>query len=390
MTFSFLRFPVTIGSSFWTMGILFSLSRLSEPILMVEWILVMGFAIFVHELGHALAFRHYGYDAVIALHGLGGHTSPLGRGQTLTPAKDAVVSFAGPFFGYLLAAVVWGVTKVVDIPAEPGIWSVLVGDLLWVSAGWSTLNLCPILPLDGGHLMHAALRHKLKWRADLPAHVISVIVAIGAMVASGMAGWQWTLYMTAWFTASNLQSVVQIYKARGKKAPPPRKNKPEPARPASSVEALTARGTGPQPTTLSEPLIQARRLALATWITKDELERAAEIARELPDAVLGSDLLRDLADAAFARRAWSLAEIASARRLIGLADPDGGVQAAAAATLDNRIDDAFAWLERALAAGWSDRTAIEKSERFAPLRADPRWSQVMDPAIAPSATTDES
>ena len=76
MTIRVLGFPITIGVAFpLFMVILGYISRL-EGIQLVIWVVFGTFAILVHELGHALAFRRYGLESSIQFWGLGGLTIP--------------------------------------------------------------------------------------------------------------------------------------------------------------------------------------------------------------------------------------------------------------------------------------------------------------------------
>jgi hypothetical protein len=77
-----------------------------------EWIVLGGLSIAVHELGHAFPFRAFGVAPRIRLHGWGGET----HGATLTPARDVVVSAAGPLTGLAIDGVVWLAATLGSIP----------------------------------------------------------------------------------------------------------------------------------------------------------------------------------------------------------------------------------------------------------------------------------
>jgi len=67
--------PVKIDPSFLIICAMLAYSRLSVPALLVEWLIVIFVSILVHELGHALVVRSYGLSPQITLYSMGGLTS---------------------------------------------------------------------------------------------------------------------------------------------------------------------------------------------------------------------------------------------------------------------------------------------------------------------------
>ena len=106
ITIRVLGFPITMGWAFPAfLAFLGYISDLSG-IELVVWVVFGTFAILVHELGHALAFRRYGLESSIAFWGLGGVTIPndQGRAARLPDRQWLVVSLAGPGVGLVLGA----------------------------------------------------------------------------------------------------------------------------------------------------------------------------------------------------------------------------------------------------------------------------------------------
>lgn len=180
MSFRLFGFDVEIQFGFWlTAGLLgLGLLRSDTPFAIVVWILVVLVSILVHELGHAFAIRRHRIDPVISLHWMGGTTSwrmvtPLTRGDRI------IVSLAGPFAGFGLAFVVWLIGKVVPdgIGSLPLLAIIAYEQLLWVNVIWGIINLLPVLPFDGGHVLEEALGPK-RVRTTM---IIST--SIGALVA---------------------------------------------------------------------------------------------------------------------------------------------------------------------------------------------------------------
>jgi membrane-associated protease RseP (regulator of RpoE activity) len=117
-----------------------------------EWIVLGGLSIAVHELGHAFAFRAFGVAPRIRLHGWGGET----HGATLTPARDVVVSAAGPLTGLAIGGVCGWQRHSARSRRASGRdrW---VAALVWINVGWSVFNLLPIRPLDGSAIARTVL-----------------------------------------------------------------------------------------------------------------------------------------------------------------------------------------------------------------------------------------
>ena len=109
----------------------------------VEWVVLAGISILLHELGHAAAYRRFGVQPSIRLWSFGGLT----YGEALTPARSVVVSLAGPVTGLLVgvavAAVSWVVESVVNTGSPE--FEEVVADLLYINIAWSLFNLLPVL-----------------------------------------------------------------------------------------------------------------------------------------------------------------------------------------------------------------------------------------------------
>ena len=106
-------------------------------------------ALLVHELGHAVAMRLFGYrDLQILFSPLIGAVAS-GRKQDVAPWQEIVVLLAGPVpgivAGTLILAMGWG---------EPGGWIRDGANMLLLL---NYLNLLPIVPLDGGRVLSIVL-----------------------------------------------------------------------------------------------------------------------------------------------------------------------------------------------------------------------------------------
>lgn len=174
LRFSIAGIPVRVHPLFWLIAILFGSS--SNGILsLLTWVAAIFVSILIHELGHAFAMRRYGQGSQIILHFSGGLTVPesvsWGGGYAsvaITANQQIFISLAGPFAGFLFAALVLAVSMaaggtvipnfifgfipfpIVFLPVGGEILNSLIMNLLWVSIFWGFINLMPIHPLDGG------------------------------------------------------------------------------------------------------------------------------------------------------------------------------------------------------------------------------------------------
>lgn len=128
---------------------------------------VMLFAIVVfHELGHALAARHYGVETRdITLYPIGG-VARL-QASRFTPVQEMVVSAAGPAVNFLLAGIAWVLAPAL---ATTPLTFFLISQFFVYNLGLGLFNLVPAFPMDGGRILRAYLsRRQGHTRATLTA-----------------------------------------------------------------------------------------------------------------------------------------------------------------------------------------------------------------------------
>jgi len=179
--FQVLNFPVRVHFSFFLVAVLFGLS-LGNLILLAIWVAIVFFSILIHELGHAVVGEYYGRSPQIELYAMGGLTIPT-RYSLLTYPKEIFISFAGPLAGFLLGGIIYGLLQVLPPITNPYA-SFVFSTLLWVNIGWGIINLIPILPLDGGHIMRS-LYHWLKNPYDeRTPRIISIVFGLLAIAAA--------------------------------------------------------------------------------------------------------------------------------------------------------------------------------------------------------------
>lgn len=173
LNFRLLGFPVRISPWFWVIAAFLGAS--SKPQTLVLWILAMLVGIIVHELGHALAMRYYGFQPEIILHGAGGlttyNTDNYINRRFLTNRDKIIIDGAGPGAGFLLFALIglglyaigvnpfnfvfFGMSdeenrSLFQFLSYPVI--LFTGQFMYICLFWGILNLMPIYPLDGGQI----------------------------------------------------------------------------------------------------------------------------------------------------------------------------------------------------------------------------------------------
>ena len=173
LNFSLFGMPVRVHPFFWLVAVILGPLR-SGAAEVVIWVLAVFLGILIHELGHALTMRAYGFYSWITLYGFGGLASCDPRGGYQSRGSDTVrqivISAAGPGAGFLLAGllaagiVATGYGLVYQLGAPFGllvgttevIWrpqlSRFLNHLLFVCIAWGILNLLPVYPLDGGQI----------------------------------------------------------------------------------------------------------------------------------------------------------------------------------------------------------------------------------------------
>lgn len=175
LRFSFFGFPVIIHWVFWiTMAMLGGAIGADTPEEMqrvLAWVAAGFLSVFVHEMGHALAMHHYGARQVhVVLHGFGGYAVSE---KVFSRSQNFFVSGAGPFLQIAAGVAMWWVMDAWQPDSKAGVH--FMRSFVNVSLFWAVLNLFPIVPLDGGHIMQAVLGP----RRQKITLTISLVCALG-------------------------------------------------------------------------------------------------------------------------------------------------------------------------------------------------------------------
>lgn len=170
LRFSLLGIPVRVHPLFWFISLVLGLGATGgEVTAVLIWIGVVFVSVLVHEMGHALVAKYYGWPPSITLYGMGGIASY--RPTYYSTSSRVNISLAGPLAGFLLAALLIVLVRASghDLLFE---WSreglaidtdyarridEMLRYLLYVNIFWGLINLLPVLPLDGGHVARELL-----------------------------------------------------------------------------------------------------------------------------------------------------------------------------------------------------------------------------------------
>lgn len=148
------RIPILIFPAFWIFSCLIAFFISGGKVApMCMWVGIIFVSVLFHEFGHALTASCFKRKCHIELVAMGGVTHH--DGVPLSFWKQFLITFNGPFFGFLLGLSAYFIAEM------PQITSLLlkaflmnVRDINWF---WTAVNLLPILPLDGGQLLRILL-----------------------------------------------------------------------------------------------------------------------------------------------------------------------------------------------------------------------------------------
>lgn len=180
LCFSVAGIPVRVLPTFWLGAVLMGSGLLDGGhfSLLLIWIACLFVSILVHEMGHAVMARAFGWPPQVYLYHFGGLAmySPH-YGHTMQ--KSIAISLAGPVAGFCLYGAVWSTTHLVHPRVLfSNIETVFaVHQLEWINLWWGLVNLLPVLPLDGGRISNALCERYSRGSGDELAAKISVVVS---------------------------------------------------------------------------------------------------------------------------------------------------------------------------------------------------------------------
>jgi stage IV sporulation protein FB len=235
LNFSLLGIPVRVHPWFWLFTLILGY-HLGDPVMVLTWVAVVFISILVHEMGHALTMRAFGYYPWITLYSFGGLASydPSGgwRSRGAGTLGQCLIALAGPAAGFFFAAVLLagvvaaGYQQQVSFGGLLGItpWVTLQNARLGmflnftflVCVAWGLINLLPIYPLDGGQIAREALL-KINPRDGFRQSLWLSVFAATAMAAYGIFQWGsvWVAVLFGYLAFANY-AALQSFQGRGR------------------------------------------------------------------------------------------------------------------------------------------------------------------------------
>lgn len=368
------KIPITIYPLFIFMMLLIGWINSLSLFGMIVWSIVIFFSVIVHEYGHALTAVGFGQRAQIDLVGLGGLTTR--EGPRLKLWQEFLIVLNGPLAGFLL----WGLSlQLLKYVKDP---HTLWGEILVVSSQvnlfWTIVNLLPIHPLDGGHLLNILMEALFGFRGIKIALFISFVLAAlfsilcfmvqlivpGAlfllMAFEGYRAWKMSLKMTSVDRDDTQQTLLkEAYNniSRG-----------------SMDEALTQLKILRSSSRGGLVYIQAtQEMAKLLMKQGNELEAFECLLSIRNDLDMESKWM--LFQLASRRHAWDLVREMGKGVYRDFPRADTAVANAMAHAHFKEVTPAVGWLERAVLDGATNVGTITSFPEFDPIREDPLFQR---------------
>ncbi len=174
------------------------------------WMFIVFVSVLVHELGHALASRAFGYQPTITLAWMGGHTHPNAPGP-IPWHRDVLLTLAGPLFGLLLGVVCWGVGAQVEGGSEVADYLLRVGAA--ANFFWAVFNLLPVLPLDGGRIASVLAMRMFGHKGFVVAQGLALLICAGLVILGLQFGQVMLVVLFGMFGVQALRALTETVRS---------------------------------------------------------------------------------------------------------------------------------------------------------------------------------
>jgi Zn-dependent protease len=278
------------------------------------FVILLFASVLVHELSHCVVAQAFGLAVRrILLYPLGGFSEI--EQEPGTPAREALISAAGPLISLAIAGVGFGLAKVVS----SGLTHQLITQLFVANLIVGIFNLLPGLPLDGGRIFRAGVwkitgkQYSATIAAAWAGRVLAIaLVALGLFSARSSSSflnwyWLWLLFIAGFIWLQSSQSIKAARvrerlpslsaRALARRAIPVPPNLPvaEAVRraQAGNARALVIVNHANEPTAIvSESAVQATPEERRPWIDVSALARSITPGMSLPADLSGLDLIK--------------------------------------------------------------------------------------------------
>lgn len=160
------------------------------------WTVIVFVSVLLHELGHAVAMKVFGFGPRISVYALGGLTFwPESAAPSVK--QSFVVSGAGPAVSVSLGLISLLALKLA--PAASPLVSLALEQSVWVNLVWGLINLLPLMPLDGGNLLDTGATILTKTPRPRWVGLVAIVTGL-AVIAGGLLIAQPFLAMIGFFS----------------------------------------------------------------------------------------------------------------------------------------------------------------------------------------------
>jgi len=169
-------------------------------------------SILIHELGHAVTLRRYGFPSEIVLYAMGGYATST----HLSTWKRVLVSAAGPGAGFVLYGALWGLEYALVESNSALLQNRAVLYCIWlllrINLFWGLMNLVPCLPLDGGHIMEALVSRYSPRNSHVRVLQISILAsgAVAIWALQDIEYRRFLLFLFGYFCATSIIAYNEV------------------------------------------------------------------------------------------------------------------------------------------------------------------------------------
>lgn len=375
------KIPIRIYPVFWIFIVLISAMyamNANSLYVFFSWVAVIFISVVFHEMGHALTAVAFGQRAHIDLLGFGGLTHR--HGKPLGAWKNFLIILNGPLAGCLLCFASYYMLTLSSNYAPKVLYTLQT--LLYANIFWTAVNLIPVQPLDGGHLLKITLEGIFGYRGIKAALFISLILAVGASIFffanqlllggilfmmltyENYSAWKNSLDLAAEDQSVPLQLLLRQAASEGLQG---------------SEEAAIQKLNTIRESTVGGVLHSKATVMLAEILSKQgKFDEAYGLLNPLRKK-LSPELLRLLQDLAYKTRHWE--EAIAAGTLAYQAKPqyDTAVLNAMSHAQRQEAQPAAGWLKRAIHDGLPEVSLVLNEAAFNPIRQDPAFRGLDQP-----------